>query len=66
MQAVIQELGNTTALGDNEYGGRISHSVSQMEKDELSGMFAGDYWYIYCANCTEKELRTNLCGGCEV
>ena len=38
MQAVIQELGNTTALGDNEYGGRISRSVSQMEKDELSGM----------------------------
>ena len=38
VQAVIQELGNTTALGDNEYGGRISRSVSQMEKDELSGM----------------------------
>ena len=27
-----------TALGDDEYGGRISRSVSQMEKDELSGM----------------------------
>ena len=27
-----------TVLGDDEYGGRISHGVSQMEKDELSGM----------------------------
>ena len=27
-----------TALGDNEYGGHISRSVSQMEKDEQSGM----------------------------
>ena len=25
-----------TVLGDDEYGGRISHSVSQMEKDELT------------------------------
>ena len=60
MQAVIQELGNTTVLGDNEYGGRISRSVSQMEKDELSGM-PSESVGTYIARIAQKNNCAPIC-----
>lgn len=60
VQAVIQELGNTTALGDNEYGGRISRSVSQMEKDELSGM-PPEAIGTYIAQIAQKKNCAPIC-----
>ncbi len=49
-------------LGDDEYGGRISHGVSQMEKDELSGMSPEIIGTYIARIAQKKKLRTNLCG----
>ena len=49
-----------TALGDDEYGGRISHSVSQMEKDELSGM-SPEVIGTYIARLAQKKNCAPIC-----
>lgn len=49
-----------TALGDDEYGGRISHSVSQMEKDELSGM-SPEVIGTYIARIAQKKNCAPIC-----
>ena len=49
-----------TALGDDEYGGRISCSVSQMEKDELSGM-SPEVIGIYIARIAQKKNCAPIC-----
>ena len=41
-------------LGDDEYGGRISRSVSQMEHDEQNGMDPADIGR-YIAGIVEKK-----------
>ena len=49
-----------TVLGDDEYGGRISHSVSQMEKDELSGM-SPEVIGTYIARIAQKKNCAPIC-----
>ena len=49
-----------TVLGDDEYGGRISHSVSQMEKDELSGM-SPEVIGTYIARLAQKKNCAPIC-----
>ena len=49
-----------TALGDNEYCGRISRSVSQMEKDELSGM-PPEAVGTYIARIAQKKNCAPMC-----
>ena len=49
-----------TALGDDEYGGRISRSVSQMEKDELSGM-SPEVIGTYIARIAQKKNCAPIC-----
>ena len=49
-----------TALGDNEYGGRISRSVSQMEKDEQSGM-SPEVIGTYIARIAQKKNCAPIC-----
>ncbi|WP_242860451.1 SDR family NAD(P)-dependent oxidoreductase [Blautia wexlerae] len=49
-----------TVLGDDEYGGRISHSVSQMEKDELSGM-SPEVIGTYIARLAQKKNCASIC-----
>ena len=49
-----------TVLGDDEYGGRISHSVSQMEKDELSGM-PPEVVGTYIARIAQKKNCAPIC-----
>ena len=48
------------ALGDEEYGGRISRSVSQMEKDEQSGM-APEVIGSYIARIAQKKSCAPIC-----
>ena len=48
-------------MGDNEYGGRISRSVSQMEKDELSGM-PPEVVGTYIARIAQKKNCAPICG----
>lgn len=48
------------ALGDEEYGGRISRSVSQMEKDEQSGM-APEVIGSYIARIAQKKSSAPIC-----
>ena len=47
-------------LGDDEYGGRISHGVSQMEKDELSGM-SPEIIGTYIARIAQKKNCAPIC-----
>ena len=49
-----------TASGDDEYGGRISRSVSQMEKDELSGM-PPEVVGTYIARIAQKKNCAPMC-----
>ena len=49
-----------TASGDDEYGGRISRSVSQMEKDELSGMPL-EVVGTYIARIAQKKNCAPIC-----
>jgi short-subunit dehydrogenase len=49
-----------TASGDDEYGGRISRSVSQMEKDELSGM-PPEVVGTYIARIAQKKNCAPIC-----
>ena len=49
-----------TASGDDEYGGRISRSVSQMEKDELSGM-PPEVGGTYIARIAQKKNCAPIC-----
>ena len=49
-----------TALGDDEYGGRISRSVSQMEKDELNGM-SPEVIGTYIARIAQKKNCAPIC-----
>ena len=49
-----------TASGDDEYGGRISRSVSQMEKDELSGM-PSEVVGTYIARIAQKKNCAPIC-----
>ena len=49
-----------TVLGDDEYGGRISHSVSQMEKDELNGM-SPEVIGTYIARIAQKKNCAPIC-----
>lgn len=49
-----------TVLGDDEYDGRISHSVSQMEKDELSGM-SPEVIGTYIARIAQKKNCAPIC-----
>ena len=49
-----------TASGDDEYGGRISRSVSQMEKDELSGM-PPEVVGTYIARIEQKKNCAPIC-----
>ena len=49
-----------TASGDDEYGGRISRSVSQMEKDELSGM-PPEVVGTYIARIAQKKNCALIC-----
>ena len=49
-----------TASGDDEYGGRISRSVSQMEKDELSGM-SPEVVGTYIARIAQKKNCAPIC-----
>ena len=49
-----------TVSGDDEYGGRISRSVSQMEKDELSGM-SPEVVGIYIARIAQKKNCAPIC-----
>ena len=49
-----------TASGDDEYGGRISRSVSQMEKDELSGM-PPEVVGRYIARIAQKKNCAPIC-----
>ncbi len=48
------------ASGDGEYGGRISRSVSQMEKDELSGM-SPEVVGTYIARIAQKKNCAPIC-----
>ena len=48
------------ALGDEEYGGRISRSVSQMEKDEQNGM-APEVIGAYIARIAQKKSCAPIC-----
>ena len=49
-----------TVSGDDEYGGRISRSVSQMEKDELSGM-PPEVVGTYIARIAQKKNCAPIC-----
>jgi short-subunit dehydrogenase len=49
-----------TASGDDKYGGRISRSVSQMEKDELSGM-PPEVVGTYIARIAQKKNCAPIC-----
>ena len=44
-------------LGDDEYGGRISRSVSRMEKDERNGMKAEIAGKYLCRVCLKKRVK---------
>ena len=49
-----------TASGDDKYGGRISRSVSKMEKDELSGMPL-EVVGTYIARIAQKKNCAPIC-----
>ena len=49
-----------TASGDDEYGGRISRSISQMEKDELGGM-PPEVIGTYIARIAQKKNCAPIC-----
>lgn len=48
---------NKSALGDKEYGGRISKSVSKMEHDEQHGMQAAVAGKYICKQCLKKRVK---------
>ena len=48
-------------LGDDEYGGRVSRSVSQMEHDEQTAMDPARIGRYIDRYCGEKEPGSRLC-----
>ena len=53
-----------TAYGDKEYGGRISRSVSQMEKDEQNGANP-EVIGTYIAKIAEKKCKPICVAGAQ-
>ena len=53
-------------LGDDEYGGRISRSVSQMEHDEQNGMDPARIGRYIAGIVEKKEPGSRLCCRCTV
>ena len=51
-------------VGDKEYGGRISRSVSQMEKDEQNGA-SPEVIGAYIAKITEKKCKPICVAGAQ-